>query len=69
MEDIIFKIIISPFLLVVAGLALVIAGAFIYVFSMAAVMFIINPIYWLFTRKNLKLYEEIRDMPSEYDFM
>jgi hypothetical protein len=69
MEDIIFKIIIAPVLLVEAAFALFIIGIFLYAFYAILLMVLINPIYWLFTRKNLKAYEEFRDMPSEFDFM
>jgi hypothetical protein len=69
MEEILFKIIIAPVLLVEAVIALCIIGIFLYVFYAMLLMLVINPIYWLLTRKNLKAYEEFRDMPSEFDFM
>lgn len=50
------------------GIALVIILSFLYCGYVILLFTIIDPIYWLFTRKHLQEWKDFKDMPKEDDF-
>ena len=50
------------------GIALVIILSFLYCGYVILLFTIIDPIYWLFTRKHLPDWIEFKNMPKEDDF-
>lgn len=60
-------------LLIISGLgalciALVIILSFLYCGYVILLFTIIDPIYWLFTRKHLQEWKDFKNMPKEDDF-
>ena len=68
-HEIIFNILLAPFWIGAICMMLLFIGVNLMGLGYILLICVINPIYYIFTGgKNLKIYEEFRDMPHEDDF-
>lgn len=67
--EILICILLSPFYVGAIFGLIVFICINVFAWCYGIILFVINPIYYIFTGgKNLKIYEHFRDMPHEDDF-